>query len=147
MSLTTNGNHCWALVCQWFKPVDLSLKNFKNNQQKFFVFFFFSLAIGHCSVSFYLLTYESCPSLSHTVTLKIFIDRAQIPLRELFGLCSSGSMVLYPPNLLCNVFILAKMFCIRKLFLCVYIFLTYCQCKTKQTKKQKEGKRNEKRKW
>lgn len=66
------------------------LRTFKITSKSFF--FSFSLAIGHCSVSFYLLTYEWCPSLSHTVTLKIFIDRVQIPLRELFSLHPSGSV-------------------------------------------------------
>lgn len=66
------------------------LRTFKITSKSFI--FSFSLAIGHCSVSFYLLTYEWCPSLSHTVTLKIFIDQVQIPLRELFSLHSSDSV-------------------------------------------------------
>lgn len=46
--------------------------------------------------------------------------------------------VLYPPNLLCNIFILAKVFCIRKVFFGIrFSYLLWVQNKTKQKVKRK----------
>lgn len=53
------------------------------------------------------------------LTLDIFIDRVQIPLREFFNVYSSGSVFCILQTSFSNRFILAKVFCIRKLCIVV----------------------------
>lgn len=115
------------------------LRTLKITRKSFF--FPFSLATGHCSVSLHLLTYEWCPSLSHTVTLKIFIDRVQIPLRELFSLHSSGSMFCILQTSFVTYLFWQKCSVLKKFFLGGVYFSYLLWVQNKKTNKKKRKKK------